>query len=321
LPDTTLVGEILVINNGSESGTTNLYAVDATTGQTGGTVFRMQADKVSAAGSWIQLSQAELTLDAGESQLVSFTVTVPAGARSGHHVGGIVTESVDPNNGEQNTNQRGEATFNVTMKTRTAVAVQVNVAGPLVEKIEADGVYPGGSGGHQTLFLGLQNSGNAMVKPSGTLIVSDEQGQQLQNLSFQIDTFLPETKILFPISVENEALPAGSYVADVNLIYGASAAEVNKQITFRISEVQNKQIFAAQEALAAPTQLSNENTPTWRPYVIGGLGFVNIGLILVLVVLIAQYFRQRRQVKQRPSSKLANIPKMGQSQKMPQGPV
>lgn len=317
-PNTVLDGEILVINNGSQAGKTRLYAVDATTGQTGGTIFRMYEDEVSAAGSWIQLSQTELTLDGGESRAVPFTVTVPAGARAGHHVGGIVTEAVGPNNSEKITNEQDEATFNVAIKTRTVIAVQVNVAGPLEEKIEINGVYPGGSGGRQTLFLGLQNDGNAMVKPEGSMIVSDEQGRQLQALDFQIDTFLPETKILFPIFVENEALPAGTYVADVNLTYGASAGEENKQVTFRISEAQNSQIFSAQEALAAPAQfaVSNEDNPAWRPYVIGGLGFVNVGLIGLLMVLVVQYVRQRRRVKRHALSKAVTGYKMGQSPKV-----
>jgi hypothetical protein len=315
VPDTILTGEILVVNNGSEAGTTRLYAVDATTGQTGGTVFMMYEDDVLAAGSWLQLEQTELTLEAGERQVVPFTVAVPAEVRSGHHVGGIVAEAADSAADQQITNHQDEATFNVTIKTRTAVAVQVNVAGPLVEEIQIEGVYPGGAGGHQTLFLGIKNSGNAMMKPAGNMIVSDEAGQPVQDLHFQIDTFLPETDILFPIFVENEALPAGNYLADVNLTYGEFA--ISKQLNFRISVQQNTQIFSAQEALAAPAQAvaSNENVSAWRPYVIGGLAFVNIGLIVVLAVLIVQYVRQRRRIKQRALPKAAPLYKMDQSRK------
>ena len=95
---TVLQSSVRVINGGTASGTVTLAAVDATTGQTSGTVFLAADVKQRKVGMWISLSTKQLTLAPQQSQIVSFQVVVPRDALAGQYVGGIVAAAAIQNN-------------------------------------------------------------------------------------------------------------------------------------------------------------------------------------------------------------------------------
>jgi Bacterial protein of unknown function (DUF916) len=79
-------------NLGKQTGTALLYAVDATTGQTSGAVYLDGSKPRRDVGAWVTLGARSVTLAPGQSRIVPVTVHVPAGARPGDHLGGIVAE-------------------------------------------------------------------------------------------------------------------------------------------------------------------------------------------------------------------------------------
>jgi len=291
-PGATLENTIRVVNAGTAAGSVILYTVDMTTGQTGGSVFRLRDDPQDVVGSWITLAASELTLAAGESRDVPFSVTIPADARAGHHLGGIVAEAVELTEVANASDGADSASFQVKVQSRNAMAVQVNLPGAVVEQIDVLGITAGGQGGHQTLVIGMSNSGNVMLKPTGHLMVSDEEGQQVQNLQFSMDTFLPETAIDYPMYVENEALAAGEYLADLTLQYG-EGQESTQQLSFTITEAQVSQVFESRAALDAPASATGnaaEQGMPWQNLALGGLVAFNVALVFGLV-----FYRRRKQ--------------------------
>ena len=91
-PGATLRGKVEVINVGSKAGKTSLYAVDATTGQTSGAVYRPKGEPRPGVGGWVKLGKSSLELGPGQSQVVPFSVQVPSEAAAGQHLGGIVAQ-------------------------------------------------------------------------------------------------------------------------------------------------------------------------------------------------------------------------------------
>src|SRR3989442_6294718 len=91
---TTLKRSVLVTNSGTATGTATLSAVDATTGQSSGTVFLAASVKQRRVGTWISLSVQQVTLAPQQSQTVSFQVVVPKNSLAGQHVGVIVASDV-----------------------------------------------------------------------------------------------------------------------------------------------------------------------------------------------------------------------------------
>lgn len=297
-----VTGKVQVANRGDSPESVQLYTVDAVTGHTGGTVLKMREDARTETGSWIELERDVVTLAPGEGQLIPFVVHIPSNARSGEHVGGIVMEPVDATAGTQVAG-RDEVSFAVEVKTRTAVAVQVNLPGTPVEKLEVLDLGLGGHDSRQIMYLNLRNSGTQMVKTTGSLRILDGQNQVLQNIRFNIDTFLPENEIKYPIYIEGEALPSGSYMADLSLRYGKSIQIYRNQLPFVVSEADNVQIFEGREALASPlaaqaSELENGRF-SWETIAVGSLGLLLSGFVIYLVVSIYQYEKEKKGKKVR----------------------
>lgn len=266
--------EVLVRNTGNAAGTARLYAVDATTGQTSGTVFYSSADPRRGVGAWIALGEQEVTLGPGEERKVAFTVTVPASAEPGQHLGGIAAENVAVERGAS------QGALQVNLQTRAVTAVQVNLPGPVVEKITVTGITAGGEQGYQTLLVGLRNDGNQMAKPAGTLTITDAQGQEVQRLKLQLDTFLPRTEIQYPVFVERQALAAGQYQAKLDLAYGQGGA-TTYQSAVAITQEQVTQAFQGSQPLAPPAPASGAAQPARA----GGWPIAPQRLALIVLVL------------------------------------
>jgi hypothetical protein len=223
-----VVGSVRVTNTGTVLGIVKLYGVDATTEQTSGLVYLNQTDPRSDVGAWISLSTPQITLVPKQSQVVSFQLNIPATARSGEHVGGIVAQNAQSQNGAQG------GSIQVSVGARTVVAVQVELGSPLTDLLSATGISSGILNTYQVVFVGLNNGGTTLLKPHGTLQVRDSTNQLRMNVSLQLNTFLPQTAIQYPVYVQNPRLGIGTYTASLTLYYGVNGV-LTYTTTFQVS--------------------------------------------------------------------------------------
>ncbi len=271
----TLTRTLRITNGGMTPGDVHLFPVDATTAQTSGTVYLAEPDPRNDVGAWIKLDTSDITMVPGESKDVTLTITIPASARPGQHLGGVVAadSAVAVNTAA------GGATLNV--KTRTVTSVQVNVPGQTVEKMTVTGVTGGGKLGQQVLMLGLRNEGTIPVSPTGTIVVTNARGEELQNISLKLDKILPDTMIEYPMEVQKTALDAGDYKANINLTFG-QGSEAHSTVPFTITPAQIAQIFpqaqqgsgarqAIPPTLAAPASIRGATAVNTSPGASGAL--------------------------------------------------
>jgi hypothetical protein len=287
-PGATLNGKVQVTNTGDREGTVRLFAADATTGQTSGTVYLTSGERQQEVGSWVRLPAQRLTLGPGERRTVPFTVVVPTGAGAGEHVGGIVAETSQRRTGPRS---KGKANVQITVRNLAIVAVQVNVAGPEVAKFTVLGVKAGGRKGYQQLLVRIRNDGNVMRKPFGTLAVSDANGKTVLQDRFQLDTFIPHTTIDYPVNVTKQALDVGKYSASVTLQYpsaGAGTEKASLEREFQVTPQQVAQVFTS-AAKPAPPPRTNSTSVTFTSADQPGAttdesGGISTGLIVLLVL-------------------------------------
>jgi len=239
---------IRVTNTGNIAGTANLYPVDATTAQTSGAVYLGKNDPRKDVGAWVTLGVQQVTLNPGQSQVIPFQVAIPANVRSGQHLGGIVAENAAQ---QTSTSTKNNSTFQVKVKTLTIVAIQVNLPGAPVEQLSASSIQAGGDNGYQRLLVGLSNSGNMMLKPYGSLQVSNAQGAVVKNISLKLDTFLPQTSITYPVNITGQALGAGDYQAALTLTYGDGKV-LHYNTSFTITQQQLSQVFTSSKTQISP---------------------------------------------------------------------
>jgi hypothetical protein len=212
-PGTTVTGRVTVSNVGGSAGGVSLYATDATTGQTTGAVYRSPQEPRRDVGAWIELARHHLRLGPGQPESVPFRVAIPDGSRAGQHLGGIVAQPDQPR--ATITSRRGGATFHIQVRELAVIAVELNLPGPLIHRLEITGIRPGAEPGYQTLLIGLASTGTALTKGDGTIAVSDEQGRPRLRRSFTLDTFVPDSQIQYPVRVIGSPLPPGNYRAAI----------------------------------------------------------------------------------------------------------
>jgi hypothetical protein len=255
-PGATVTEKVRVSNVGSATGTLKLYAVDATTGQTSGTVYESSATAKHDAGKWISLGTRRLTLRPRESRVVTFTLRVPTGARTGDHVGGIVAEN------EQLTKPIGsKSAMQISIRHLTVAAVVVRVPGLAAARLNIQRVAAVGEHGYQFLRLDLGNGGNVMIKPTGRLLLRNGSGKTIVNKQIRLDTLIPHTQIGYPVSVPT-ALSPGRYSGLIVLSYGnrvlvngqgvGGPLTLRRTFSFSVSQAQNTQVYEGAPQLTRP---------------------------------------------------------------------
>lgn len=266
-PGMALHSQFRITNSGTVTGVAMLYAVDATTSQTSGAVYLSRTASQRDVGTWIALGIHQVTLAPGQSQIIPFQVSIPVTVRPGQHVGGIVAENLQPGHSSQGNS------IHINVQNLTIIAVQLNLPGPQIEQLIATGITPGGTNNYQTLQISLRNSGTVMLKPSGSLHVSDEQGHLLQAIPLTLDTFLPETAIEYPAYIRGQALDAGIYRATLDLRYG-HGHHLHYTATFTVTQQQLTQVY---KPLAPPLLPGSFSAlPSWLTLLLGLLLVSNI---------------------------------------------
>lgn len=283
-PGQTLRGKVEVANVGSQPGKTQLYAVDATTGQTSGAVYRSRSEPKRTVGRWTSLGARALSLEPGQSRIVSFAVRVPAEVEPGQYLGGIVAQRFTKTvKGKGAASESGS--FRVKVQALSVLAIQVNVPGPQRVAMTLSGITPGDQPGHQSLLLGIGNSGNVMLKGTGTVKVASRSGRQVQDQEFALDTFLPGTQIEYPVYIKGKALGPGRYRGTVSISY--SGHELTRSFPFRISASDTEQVFgstASQTASVSPSSSSSNDT----------LIYILIGVCALSLATAFYFWRHRR---------------------------
>jgi hypothetical protein len=304
-PGSVQQGGVIISNSGTTTGTVKLFAADATTGRTTGTVY-LTDRKAKRVGAWISLSSTSLTLAPGQHQTVRFTVRVPSNAKPGQWVGGIVAETSRQAAGAKSKNK---ASVQIKIRDLTIVAVQANVPGPPVINFKIGGVTTGGQRGFQEVVTHMENSGNTLVKPAGSVTVLNKVGKTLQILTFKMDTFLPQTAIDYPLLLK-KALPPGDYTAKVSLtvpgVSGAAAKLVTAREPFSISKQDVQQVFTSAAPQTPPPGAVGANTASKRSWpLIGGAAGGVVVLLLLLWLLLRR--RTRKTLERPPTVVLRSV--------------
>ncbi|GAA1397017.1 WxL protein peptidoglycan domain-containing protein [Catellatospora coxensis] len=162
-PGRTVIDSVRVANLTDRPMTLRLYGADAfNTSADGGFGLLPQTERQQGVGAWTQLGLAEVVVPAKRQTDIPFTITVPANAPPGDHVGGVVAAESTPSG------QLAEGGMTVGVTHAVAARVYLRVSGPTVpglavEDLAAD---PG------ELTYTLANTGNIHLVPELTVTSS-----------------------------------------------------------------------------------------------------------------------------------------------------
>jgi hypothetical protein len=285
-PGAVLREKVRIVNTGGTTGTAFLYAVDATTGNTSGAVYRSRRSPRNDVGAWLSLARSTVTLAPHTSIVVPLTVTVPAGARPGDHLGGIVAE----NSALQQSS--GHGALQIRIRHLTIAAFEVELPGHLAERVLPTSVRAGGEHGWQYVYVHFKNLSSVLMKPHGSLLIKDARGKRVAFRSFNLDTFVPTTGINYPVLLPKQALVPGRYIATVRIAsshrfvpgYLKTSGlhfDVTRTFGFTVSPSERQRVFSGTPALSSPAHGTSLTTlMEFAMVLIAGVG-IGFGVVLV----------------------------------------
>ena len=280
-PGVSASGMVKLFNPTLASITVQLGPVDATTAQRGGSAFSAGDPTQMQSAKWLTVDQSTVTLTPGEERKVAFEVRLPDTFQPGQYLAGlaasmpkITSQQAAPIIGKQ-------ANASIDLQQRYIIAVQLDVGSNWNTELTIPNValYQQPSGSY--LGIDIHNSGATFLKPTGSVVLKDHQGNVLLSNDLSIGNFLPGTAITYPIDWPGIPLP-GVYQVAVNLTYGSGErAEYNGtiEVSAQQAEESPEAQHAAQNLVHAPSAIQ-----PWMIYTLGAF-FLLMCLLLGLNLL------------------------------------
>lgn len=183
----------LILNTGFVPVSLHLFAADGITAVNAGTAFAAEGQDAlgysRGARQWLTFSDTDFRLEAAEEVIVPFTITVPPDATPGIHVAGLVVEA-PPDEGSS-VGEEGGGQFSAIVVQQSGVAVVIDVPGPRVDRLEMASVCMKIQGELGANFVvGVNNTGNTLLKAEGSLSLMDPNAQELASIPVEMGTVL-----------------------------------------------------------------------------------------------------------------------------------
>ncbi len=164
-PGSSVTDGLVIANHGDTDVTVKIYAADGHTSQDGQLSLLVGGTPSDAIGVWIAPGSSELTVAAGATATVPFTVAIPDNATPGDYAGGLITSLTVP-----------DATTGVNVDRRLGIRVDLRVGGDLTPSLAVENMsvgWNGGlnpfAGGDVTVTYTLHNTGNAMLSSADSV--------------------------------------------------------------------------------------------------------------------------------------------------------
>lgn len=147
---------VKIFNNTKQSRTISVYPVDSQLASGGAFSCAQKVEQKKDVGGWITMSQDKVTIPAGQSQVVPFTVTVPAKVDVGEHDGCIAMQD----SSSDNKSDKG----GVVLSFRSAIRVAVTIPGKIVKQLQILSITTHRTdGGNIIVAPTLKNTGNVSL--------------------------------------------------------------------------------------------------------------------------------------------------------------
>ena len=154
-PDAVREEGVQVSNSTDTEKTILVNAVDSIRPAGGGFACAHRDNEVRKVGTWIAMETTEIVIAPGNTELVPFTITVPADARSGEHNACIIIE-------EKPSDTPGEG---LTLSTRVGIRVLLTVPGDLVRELtNPQSTVATNDDGTYTFRTSVTNTGTTSVE-------------------------------------------------------------------------------------------------------------------------------------------------------------
>ncbi|MFZ4718343.1 MAG: WxL protein peptidoglycan domain-containing protein [Ilumatobacteraceae bacterium] len=221
---------VAISNNGNEEATFAVYATDAVNTDDGSFSLLREDQQPTDVGTWVELGATQYTLDAGEQVIIPFSISVPADATPGDHVGAIVAQKIaDASNPDG---------IGINVRVRVGARIYARVDGPVTKSLSIDSFAltydaPGMpfSGNTAKVVYTVTNTGDVRLSPTANLSLAGLFGLGDHTLEQrQIPELLPGSSIEIS-EVVKDVKPYGRLTADLAVRADEEAVAADATVT------------------------------------------------------------------------------------------
>lgn len=201
-PGSVIEDAVTVFNLGNQTLTFRVYATDAFNASSGDFSL-LDGDEIPTdVGTWVEFAQENVTVEPGRAVTIPITLSIPADAAPGDHVGGILAS----NEALSSTADGGA----IVLDRRTGTRLFVRVNGPLrpelaVEDLSVD--YNSSAnplGGSASVTYTIANRGNVRLSGTSTASVTGPFGVGGGSAeAIQFNELLPGESVTYEADVDN----------------------------------------------------------------------------------------------------------------------
>ena len=282
-PGDTATATAIVTNHGQTTEKLKLSRSTGVTAANGGTSFSQSFQGCSGAGCWVTGLLGNVTLAAGVSEAVRFTVHVPAGTHNGQYLAGITGElATKPPSVQVGSNGQASARAIIIDQVTVAVAVTVGSPSALTTRLRIPDVFGSAFGSLARLNVMLDNTGQTFTHATGD--ANCTAAGKRETYTVRAATLLPHGNATIPANAPG--LPEGSRVpCTVRLAYGTGqiaswAGLVSVPVPPRV-----RLIHTGPGAYAV---IPAAGIPTWA------IALIIVGVLVLAAVIVLLQMQVRR---------------------------
>lgn len=240
-----------VFNNTDQTRTIQIGSVDSSLASDGAFACAQEAEPKVDVGSWVELASRSVTIPAGDSQVVDFTITVPKDASVGEHSGCITIQDTQT---ERDPNQSG-----VVLSFRSAIRIAITIPGDIVKALSFGPITVSRSPTDASIYTvqpSLINAGNVSLDTALDIRFVSLFGlsNETKSASYPV---LPGSSAKWNFDF-NKPFWGGWYRADVTATYNNNVADglgENSQNSQQTTSASSGFVFIEPSPLAAAIEL------------------------------------------------------------------
>jgi hypothetical protein len=285
-PGHSAVDTAVISNRGSKPLALVVSPSTGTTATNSGSSYYGSFKPCVGTGCWVSGLPTTLTVGPGESTVVPFTVTVPAGTGPGQYLAGITAKpAVAPPPVIVGSNGRSTAQAIITDEVNVGVAVNVGDPARFASNLRIDTITSGAVATLPRLFLHVHNGGQTFLQSHGTATCTDNGHQA--TFPVTSDTVLPSGDAALVVNASGLAFGSVAHCQAV-LAYGTGqTATWTGAVTMPATATPPK---IAHVGPGDYVKLPAQTTSVWMIVLIAIGALVFLTLLGILVVL----WRRRR---------------------------
>ena len=195
-------------NAGAEEAPARTYAANVFTLVNGGFGIRDEDEERTGTTTWLDYEAETLDILPGRMVERAFTVSVPDDADPGQYIAGIVIQTLEPI-------AIGDSEM-LRQNIVKAIAVFITVPGELEPNLEIGEARLKQGVGANSLIVNVENAGNVLLKPAGTLTMTTADGDTVLTAPIEMGLVYAGMSTFIELPIPTVVAP-GDYLVDIAL--------------------------------------------------------------------------------------------------------